>query len=182
MGFTGFGEISETGRHIRSCRGIIHWATQPKSKSGGQGSELKIGRSFFVGSSKTTCRRMVSWSTKAHSSNSKDPLAWKLGFSSTEINALRKEDIDSTDTDHMLRDFCVDGFYHIDEGKLRSMTHRLKEYWRNLKRMKDTARGVSRFDTDDARTMTRRKYNCPPEDEHHQDHSYPFVENVYSAD
>ncbi|GKZ40124.1 hypothetical protein AbraIFM66950_002474, partial [Aspergillus brasiliensis] len=67
-------------------------------------------------------------------------LAWKLGFSSAEIKALRKEDIDSTDTDHMLRVFCVNGFYHIDEGKLRSMTHRLKECWRNLKRIKETQR------------------------------------------
>ncbi|GLA32610.1 hypothetical protein AnigIFM63326_000819 [Aspergillus niger] len=131
----------------------------------------------------TTChRRMASWSTETHSLNSMATLAWKLGFSSAEIKALRKEDIDSTDTDHMLRVFCVDGFYHIDEGKLRSMTHRLKECWRNLKRIKETQRGVPRFVTDDARTMTRRRYNCPLEDEHQQDRSYLFLENVFSAD
>jgi hypothetical protein len=129
------------------------------------------------------CNQLVtSWPTEKRSLGKMAILARRLGFSSAEINTLRQEDFERADSDRILRAICTEDFYQIDEAKVRMMTNRLKDCWRNLSRVKETQPQIPNFATEEAEQITRRRSNCPLRDEHQRDRPHLFVEHVYSAD
>lgn len=140
-------------------------------------------RHFVQPHSDSKCRQtMAAQSTERFSLGRMAALAHQLGFSSDELNTLRAQDFNRADSDQMLRAFCTSGFYQIDEGKVRAMTTRLQEYWRNLKRIKESPCDVPSLVTDNEENMTHRRYNSPLQDEHERDRSCLFLGYVYSAD
>jgi hypothetical protein len=82
----------------------------------------------------------------------------------------------------MLRAFCVDGFYQIDEAKINSMANRMKDYWRILQRKQNAAEITPSLVTNEVELMTRRRYNCPFQSEDDRDRNFLFLEHIYSAE
>ncbi|PYH80578.1 hypothetical protein BO82DRAFT_285995 [Aspergillus uvarum CBS 121591] len=124
----------------------------------------------------------ASRSSEAHNLSNMAILAHQLGFTSAEINTLRLRDTTQWESKSMLRAFCVDGFYQIDEAKINSMANRMKDYWRILQRKQNAAEITPSLVTNEVELMTRRRYNCPFQSEDDRDRNFLFLEHIYSAE
>lgn len=82
--------------------------------------------------------------------------------------------------EHFLRAICREEFYMVQDGKIRLMALKFKEYLRNLSRHPEKPRGTPVFSTDDPEKMAHRRYNSPRLDEYERDRTYLFVEHIYS--
>ncbi|PYH98937.1 hypothetical protein BO71DRAFT_415861 [Aspergillus ellipticus CBS 707.79] len=120
--------------------------------------------------------------SEAHNLSNMAILAHQLGFTSAEINTLRLRDTTQCESRSMLRAFCIDGFYQIDEAKINSMANRMKDYWRILQRKQNAAEITPSLVTNEVELMTRRRYNCPFQSEDDRDRNFLFLEHIYSAE
>lgn len=120
------------------------------------------------------------WPIEPRSLSKMAILADRFGFTSNKIKELRQTDVDGATMEQFLRAICREEFYMVEDGKIRLMALKFKEYLRNLSRRQEKPRGTPMFSTHDPDKMAHRRYNSPRVDEYERDRAYLFVENIYS--